>query len=280
MTQEEPKGRRGTKLIATINLQRINNGAHVMFMRTMLNYATEDEALAGRIAPLVDALRKAMERENVCMRKSRKSLLTNQIAQADEERGRLYMGYKKAVMAFSGFPDEEVADAAWRLAQHIKDFRINPRMQRDAETGLMMKFIRDLEGRMKRYVDTLSLGIFAVRLRENNDRLIDLTVNRDNETLAQPGTGAMRKARAATDGAFRELALMVNSLAVVEGGELYATFIEQANQLIAKYKREVIRRRGAAKADGATEAADAAEEPSDSAVQPAAGAGRGDDGNN
>lgn len=79
------------------------------------------------------------------MKISQKSLLTDDIAKADNDRDALYAGYKKAVEAFLVMPIADMAQAAKILAQHIKDYKINTADQLDKETGLLVNFITDLE---------------------------------------------------------------------------------------------------------------------------------------
>ena len=62
----------------------------------------------------------------------------------------------------------------------------------------------------------------------------------------------MKAARAVTDEAYRLFVRMVNSLAMVEGDTAYASFIDEMNTQILRYKREVLGR----KASGATADAD------------------------
>ena len=77
------------------------------------------------------------------MKLSRKSLLTDDIAEADAKRDSLYSGYKKAVQGFLNLPVEAMAQAAKVLNQHLKDYGIDPKMQLDRETGMLINFIAD-----------------------------------------------------------------------------------------------------------------------------------------
>lgn len=226
-----------------MNLGRLNNGAHNTFMSNILNRMAENPAMEARIAPLAGALRDALEYERACMRKFRKSLITDQLSQADFERGRLYMGYKRAVRAYVGYPDSRKAGAAKQLMQHIKEFRINPRMQRESETGLMMRFVKDLEGKMKDNVDTLALGDFASRMREANERVVDLYRQRTLEALKKNEVGSTKAARLRTDAAYRKLVHMVNALALLDDSGLYDNFIEYANIQINDFKLKAFGRK-------------------------------------
>ena len=68
--------------------------------------------------------------------------------------------------------------------QHIKDYAIDPKMQLDKETGLLMNFIDDLEKKYSSEVQTLSLGAFVTALKAANEKVRTLTATRTDERKA------------------------------------------------------------------------------------------------
>ena len=112
------------KEIATISPERLNNGAHYQFMTSVLNYAVADEKIAEEthLKPLVQNLTTALAKEDEDLKISQKSLLTDDIAEADNLRDSLYRAYKKAVKTYLDFPIAAQAQAAKVLNQHIKDY--------------------------------------------------------------------------------------------------------------------------------------------------------------
>lgn len=136
-------------------------------------------------------------------------------------------------------PDADVARAAKELAQHIKDYRISTTDQLDKETGLLVNFIADLETKFATQVTTLSLTAFVTNLKEANERVRTLTLQRTEDRMALP-IGAMKTARATSDEAYRQLVKMVNALALVFGEADYADFIDYVNTEIVHFKREVL----------------------------------------
>ena len=174
------------------------------------------------------------------MQLSTKSLLTDKIADADKERDRLYAGYKKAVGGYEGFPDAAMAEAAKILSQHIKDYKINTQMQMDKETGLLVNFLQDLEGKFKPQVDALSLGAFVEKLKAANETVRELTAQRTDERSAKTA-GALKTARSASDEAYRMLVQHVNARALLEGDAEYSAFIDYANTEIEHFKKEVLK---------------------------------------
>ena len=165
--------------------------------------------------------------------------MTDDIAKADSDRDALYAGYKKAVEAFLAMPIADMAKAAKVLAQHIKDYKINTADQLDKETGLLVNFITDLEGKYSEQVAKLGLTAFVTNMKEANERVRTLTLQRTNEKMGVM-VGALKTARTATDDAYRAFIKMVNALALVLGEKDYTAFIDYVNTEVTRYKREVI----------------------------------------
>ena len=233
------------KEIYDINIQRMNNGAHFTFVSNILARAEADTAVKGKAADQVNNLKAAVSAEDEALKISQKSLLTDEIAKADNDRDALYAGYKKAVEAFLAMPIADMAQAAKVLAQHIKDYKINTADQLDKETGLLVNFITDLEDKYTAQVTKLGLTAFVTNMKEANERVRTLTLQRTNEKMGIT-VGALKAARTASDTAYRALVKMVNALALVLGEKDYTAFIDYVNTEITHYKREVLGKKATA----------------------------------
>lgn len=227
------------KEIYDINIQRMNNGAHFTFVSNILARAEADTTVKGKASELVSNFKAAVASEDEALKISQKSLLTDEIAKADSDRDALYAGYKKAVEGFLAMPIADMAQAAKILSQHIKDYKINTAEQLDKETGLLVNFISDLEDKYAAQVAKLGLTAFVTNLKEANERVRTLTLQRTNEKIGIT-VGALKTARTASDDAYRALVKMVNALALVFGEKDYTAFIDYVNTEVTHYKREVI----------------------------------------
>ena len=227
------------KEIYDINIQRMNNGAHFTFVSNILARAEADTTVKGKASELVSNFKTAVSAEDEALKISQKSLLTDEIAKADSDRDALYAGYKKAVEGFLAMPVADLAQAAKILSQHIKDYKINTADQLDKETGLLVNFISDLGDKYAAYVAKLGLTAFVTSLKEANERVRTLTLQRTNEKMGVT-VGALKTARTASDDAYRALVKMVNALALVFGEKDYTAFIDYVNTEVTHYKREVI----------------------------------------
>lgn len=243
------------KEIYDINIQRMNNGAHFTFVSNILARAEADTAVKGKASELVSNFKVAVAAEDEALKISQKSLLTDDITKADSDRDALYAGYKKAVEAFLAMPIADMAQAAKVLAQHIKDYKINTAGQLDKETGLLVNFITDLEDKYSAQVAKLGLTAFVTNLKEANERVRMLTLQRTNEKMGVT-VGALKAARTSSDDAYRALVKMVNALALVYGEKDYTAFIDYANTEITHYKREVLNQKASAPSTSGSSAVD------------------------
>ena len=261
------------KEIYDINIQRMNNGAHFTFVSNILARAEADTAVKGKAAEQVNNLKAAVSAEDEALKISQKSLLTDEIAKADNDRDALYAGYKKAVEAFLAMPIADMAQAAKVLAQHIKDYKINTADQLDKETGLLVNFITDLEDKYTAQVTKLGLTAFVTNMKEANERVRALTLQRTNEKMGVT-VGALKAARTASDTAYRALVKMVNALALVLGEKDYTAFIDYVNTEVTHYKREVIGQKTKAPStsgDSSVTNPDSGNKPSEGGSKPSGG---------
>ena len=261
------------KEIYDINIQRMNNGAHFTFVSNILARAETDTAVKGKASELVSNFKAAVAAEDEALKISQKSLLTDEIAKADNDRDALYAGYKKAVEAFLAMPIADMAQAAKVLAQHIKDYKINTADQLDKETGLLVNFITDLEDKYTAQVTKLGLTAFVTNMKEANERVRTLTLQRTNEKMGVT-VGALKAARTASDTAYRALVKMVNALALVLGEKDYTAFIDYVNTEVTHYKREVIGQKAKAPStsgDSSVTNPDSGNKPSEGGSKPSGG---------
>ena len=243
------------KEIYDINIQRMNNGAHFTFVSNILARAEADTAVKGKASELVSNFKAAVAAEDEALKISQKSLLSDDIAKSDSDRDALYIGYKRAVEGFLAMPVADMAQAAKVLAQHIKDYKISTADQLDKETGLLVNFIADLEGKNSEQVAKLGLTAFVTNLKEANERVRTQTLQRTNEKMGVI-VGALKTARAASDEAYRALVKMVNALALVFGEKDYTAFIDYVNTEVTHFKREVLGRKASAPSTSGSSSAD------------------------
>ena len=232
-----------TKVVEIVqtDFSHLNNGAHFQFIKNVSDRLATDTKIKENAVgqAVIKALTEALTTEDKYLVLSQKSLLTDEIANADKERDTLFTGYRTAVKGFLNMPIAALAKNARELWQHLADYAIDPQMQLERETGLITNLCTDLVGKYATQVQALGLKPYVDALKTANERVETLLVQRttDNSTKV---VGALRTAREASDNAIRNLTKVVNALAILGNPADYAAFIDFMNTLIKRYKEQAI----------------------------------------
>ena len=227
------------KQINSISLERMSNGSHFLFITDTVGLATADAKVKTKVTAELTALQTALKAEDDALALSKANLLSKEIKAIDAERDKHYKALRKAITFFLNHPDAELVKAAQRLERLLKDYNIDPKMQLDRETGLLLNLISDLETKSAADVTALSLTPVVQAMKQANDKLREVTRARANDRAVQI-VGQLRQAQHASDEAYHTLVQKVNALAVVEGEADYADFISKMNEQVKHYKQEVL----------------------------------------
>ena len=227
------------KHIEPISLEHMSNGSHFLFITDTVGLATADAKVKTKVTAELTALQTALKAEDDALALSKANLLSKEIKAIDAERDKHYKALRKAITFFLNHPDAQLVKAAARLEQLLKDYNINPAMQLDRETGLLLNLISDLETKSAADVTALALTPVVQAMKQANDKLREVTRARANDRAVQI-VGQLKQAQHASDEAYRTLVQKVNALAVVEGEADYADFISKMNEQVKHYKQEVL----------------------------------------
>ena len=227
------------KHIEPISLEHMSNGSHFLFITDAVGLATADAKVKTKVTTELTALQTALKAEDDALALSKANLLSGEIKTLDTERDKHYKALRKAIKFFLSHPDAEQVKAAQRLERLLKDYNIDPKMQLDRETGLLLNLIGDLETKSAADVTALALTPVVQAMKQANDKLREVTRARANDRAVQI-VGQLKQAQHASDEAYRTLVQKVNALAVVEGEADYADFISKMNEQVKHYKQEVL----------------------------------------
>ena len=241
------------KHIEPISLEHMNNGSHFLFITDTVGLATADAKVKTKVTAELTALQMALKAEDDALALSKANLLSKEIKAIDAERDKHYKALRKAITFFLNHPDAEQVKAAVRLERLLKDYNIDPKMQLDRETGLLLNLISDLETKSAADVTALALTPVVQAMKQANDKLREVTRARANDRAVQI-VGQLKQAQHASAEAYRTLIQKVNALAVVEGEADYADFISKMNEQVKHYKQEVLPK--AKKKDGGKQPGD------------------------
>ena len=229
------------KQVSIFARENMPNGSHYSFDQSVINRFKNDGKISqkAQLRPLFSLYEQAFLVEEEKFKLSQKSEFTDTLNELDTARDDAYMGFKGIVEGYAKVPDAGMKAASKALGQLITDYRIDVRVQRDQESGLLSNFIADLQGKCAPHVQTLRLEEVVQVMKTANDNYIAVRENRTEERMLKE-KNALDNARKATDAAYRNFIAMVNALALVEGDADYADFIDYMNTLISEYKAEVL----------------------------------------
>ena len=229
------------KQVSIFARENMPNGSHYSFDQSTIKRFKNDGKISqkAQLLPLFALYEQAFLVEEEKFKLSQKSEFTDTLNELDTARDDAYMGLKGIVEGYAKVPDAGMKAASKALGQLITDYRIDVRVQRDQESGLLSNFIADLQGKCAPHVQTLRLEEVVQVMKTANDNYIAVRENRTEERMLKE-KNALENARKATDAAYRNFIAMVNALALVEGDADYADFIDYMNTLINEYKTEVL----------------------------------------
>lgn len=226
--------------IDTISITLMNKGAHSNYMETVLEYLDKYEPVKAKAQTEYSNLSAALETENQYFNVPKKSENTEEIEDSDHLRDVNLRGYETALdYAVATLTDATKLQYAKRLKQHRKEANIDKRAQRDKQTGRMTNFIEDLETKYATEVAALELEVYVAGMKAANEAVKAHSEDRAEEYSTRV-KGALKKARAETDDAYRALVEKINALIVIEGETDYLDFVKLLNTEIDRYKREVL----------------------------------------
>ena len=246
------------KEIRNIDLTKVNNGAHRMFMESVAKILGEyEQAIAAhpKTRMLTAEFGKLLQQEKACMGLSRTSLRTAQIAEADHERDMLFTGFKAVVRAFTKGTNPETKAAAKTIWLDIAGYRINNRMQLERQTGVLYILTKKCLTQHAEEIELLHLTQYVTQLAASNDKVSQLLNLRLDE---QTGIvkGALRATRLKMDEQFRLVVKAINARMFLNDDESLVPIADFINEMVRRYKREVIPHHKAKATDEENDVAD------------------------
>lgn len=122
------------KEISTISLERMNNGAHFLYVSNILTRAETDAKVKTKVAAQVATV----TQEDKDLKISQKNLLTDELPKQTPSAMPFTEVTRKQLWASSTSPSKPLRKLPKVLNQQIKDYAINSKMQLDREMELLM----------------------------------------------------------------------------------------------------------------------------------------------
>lgn len=166
-----------------------------------------------------------------------KSFYTNQMNEANKQRGSLHVAILTQIKNFLRHYNIEKRNAALRLISFADTFVGAQRRSFDDLTSFINNFLQELTAdKYKADVTLVELDEWIKELKKVNDLCATLTIQRTAEYSKKSGKGGTEITRPAYEKAYKTLVEKLNALAMVNGDEKYAELFAWWNARIDHYR--------------------------------------------
>ena len=226
---------RERKFIDAFQIELLTQGASFQFQQDTLNRASGVKAVTALMAQELDEWHGAFVVFDEKLKLSQKSLTSDEIRKADDERDAAYRQYRKGVKAFLDFPIAEKAEAAKILWQHLKDYNIQTGWELTRQTGMTANLLQDIRQKYGKMVAALGMEPVLDVLMQSNEKVQTLIQQRNDEKAGRI-VGETREARRESERMYRSFVEVLNAYSLVNGPADLSDFIDQVNAEIRRLK--------------------------------------------
>ena len=226
---------------------RLRNDEHFQIHSEIIREINTFGAEALDIKSRFDAYVSLFGDEDTALKKIIKSIYTDDIHHADNDRDNIFRGMTDANKSALRHFREEVRIAAEHLKVLFDTYGNVAIKPINEETSAITNMLQDLKGRFAADVVKVGIGEWITELETHNNRVQNLIVERYNEE-DQKTDIVLKKARANVDEAYNNIAKRIEALCLInEDAIVYRNFINKLNLIIHKYKNTLAQRTGRAK---------------------------------
>ena len=226
---------RERKFIEPFSVEQLTQGASFQFQKDVLGKAEAVKAIMANMGMEMGEWHEAFVVFDEKLKLSQKSLATDDIRKADDDRDTAFRQYRKGVKAFLDFPIEEKAEAAKILWQHLKDYNIQTSWELTRQTGMTANLLQDIRQKYGKQVAALGMEPVLDKLMEANDRVAVLIQERNEEKSGRI-VGETREARRESERMYKSFVEVLNAYSLVQGAADYSAFIDHVNAEIRRLK--------------------------------------------
>jgi hypothetical protein len=224
--------------IKKINLGRLRNEAHFQFLTAFIALVDKFVAIKVKIADLFELLLGLFAKEDLVVDFITKSDHTGKIAEANHRLDRTLVGFGEIIRGALHHFDPNVAEAAQSLLNRLKSYGKIISKSYDEEIAAVTNLLQDLGSPYYQEKINLIDGLnpWVEEINAANLELIRLLETRNVETAGKPQE-RMVDVRREIDPVLRRIIERIGALALIEGEEEYAAFINEFNALADRFSR-------------------------------------------
>jgi Family of unknown function (DUF6261) len=214
------------------------------FVRDVLQLY-KDNAIPS-LSDFTNALTKSYDELNAASKKEQSSLLTADIAEADNRRDDLYIGLRKLTEGFMLSPNAHEQKAGALLARNIQHYGKDAhRLNYQAQSTVLDQLIADWQMKPDLSAATLllNLGHWITALKKENELVKKALLNRVQEKATDTTDTALElRKKLSTD--YRNLVKFAEATLLLNPSQKGTTLINQQNVLIEQYNLILKKRQG------------------------------------
>lgn len=228
--------------ITDFALSRLRNEEHFQFFTSFRDLVLVFTVMGLRIELLFNLFLAAYTNELMALDVVRKSDISDDLVDADDERDNVFRGMSDAVKSALHHFNADVRAAAKRLQIVLDTYGNLAIKPYDAETGGLNSLINDFTTTYAADVAKVGLNEWVMELQAKNKAFDDLKNNRYSNEVAKTIL-RMKQERVKTDAIYRQIEERINALIIVEGEAAYAGFVNELNKRIEGYDNTISIRR-------------------------------------
>ena len=195
---------------------RQKNIRHLSWMKRILERLLQISNTPVRLANVINVFQQAVGGEDQAYLVITKSDLTAPIEEADKNRDNTFSGVRSMLDAKKRLGTGEEQAAAERVIERVNYHKVDLGERLEDENEKIAQVIQDLKGgSLATDVATLGLTATITLLEQQNQQVINLMMQRQSDRSTQESQ-IMAKARALSDAAYEDAALVLNAFAITE----------------------------------------------------------------
>ena len=213
----------------------MRNDSHFQFHTEFKDLVAKSGADALKIGQQFQSYLPLYDNVDTALKKINKSVLTEQIQEADKARDEIWSGIIDMNNAALKHFSPETREAAKKLKIVFDTYGNIAKKPLNEQTSATYNILQELEGKYAGDVAVVGIQQWVAELKARNNAFSDLMKERFDESALRTDI-VLREARAELDKSYRTIAERINALVIVEGASTYEAFIKTLNVIIKKYK--------------------------------------------
>ena len=234
--------------IKHINSTHLRNNEHFQFYTEFYDLVRLENPATLNILDQFDHFDECYWNEDKALQKISKNATTEQIKNYDKQhRDPTYRGLVATNKAAINHFDSAMVLAAKRLKVVFDAFGDISKMPLNEETSAIYNLVQELKNNNSEDVTKVGLTKWVNTLEAQNKEFDALVKSRNDENSAKTEL-KMKEMRKETDKSYKVITTRINASIILEGEDVYVSFVRKLNTFIEKYNMSINQRRGRAAA--------------------------------